>query len=429
MRRTALAAAVAAALLLLAAGGGAYALFFTARGSRLAAEWAVRKYAAPEAAQIRRVRGTLAGEVRLRNIDLESPRGLPEGTLVRVQELRADLNPLSLEESRFELRNGRVFLPGSQDPVVLFGRYRDRRVEGSVYSRVFGVQDLSELGAGKWSLPRGFSGTAREVDCRVWGTADAPRLSGQLEVGNLTYRGVSLRDAPTRLSLRLKRSRRGRVELRGQVVFLGGSIVSRGTTVRLLRSRLTFSGSPRDVEMTLRGTSDVEGTAIRVYLRGTPARPELRLSSDPPLPQSRLLLMLVTGKGWKGADTLFESKQIPLDMARDFVDLFFLSEGNNTLGRRLGLDRLSVMYDTETGGVGVSKPVTERVDLKFSATPLRNGDQPAGTAHSVGAAVKVTDKISVEAQGETRPPGEEADPAAEGPKADGKVLLKYKTRF
>lgn len=417
------------------AAAAAYMAFFTPEGSRLAAEWAIKKWAEPKSSNIRRVRGTLAGEVRLRNVELESPRGLPPGSVVRVQELRADLDPLSPMDSQVSLSNGRAFLPGSQDPIVVFVRWKEQKLDGSVYARAFGVADLNELGGETWSMPYGFSGTVRDLDCDVRGTPGSFRVWGRVAADSLTYYRVSLKDAPVRVNLRVKKSKRHRgVELRGQLVFLGGTVVSRKTSVRLQQSRLRFYGDFKRPLLTLHGTSEVEGTKIRISVRGTPSKPELRLTSDPPLPETRLLLMLATGKGWKSGETLAGGKEIPLDLARDFMGVFFLSESEEALLQKLGLADISVTYDTETGGVGVKKPVTSRTQIKYGVSPVRTdggAGAAAGTAHSIGAELKVTDRFSLEAEQEMRPQSQlpETPEEEDAPQGNSKVLLKYKRRF
>jgi len=373
--------------------------------------------------------GTLAGGVRLRNMDIESPQGLPPGTRVRVQELRVGLSPLSLEDSTVHLSNGRVFLPSSDDPIVLFGSYRDRMLEANVFSHAFGVQDLSELGGGRWDLPKGLSGTVQRMDCTARGSPEAARVDGRLTVKALSYRGFSLRDSPVKLMLRLRRKEK-KTGLRGQIVFFGGDLVSRATTVKLGPSRLRFTGDPKQPQLALRGVSIVEGTRIRIALKGTPARPEILLASEPPLPQQQLLLMLATGKGWKGTETLLTGNQIPIDLARDFLDVFFFSGSGGAFWKQFGLADVSVTYDTETGGIGVKKPLTERTEVRYGATPVQGeGGQPPQTSHSVGAELKVTDRVSVEAEGKMRPSDPQADPQAKAAQADGKVVIKYKRKF
>ena len=83
-----------------------------------------------------------------------------------------------------------------------------------------------------------------------------------------------------------------------------------------------------------------------------------------------------------------------------------------------------------TGGIGVKKPVTERTEIHYGATPVQGeGGQPPQTSHSLGAELKVTDRVSVEAEGQVRPADPQADLEAKSSKTGGKVLLKYKQKF
>ncbi|HEV7234515.1 MAG TPA: translocation/assembly module TamB domain-containing protein, partial [Sphingorhabdus sp.] len=154
------------------------------------------------------------------------------------------------------------------------------------------------------------------TDLRITGTTDAPRIAGELEL------------------------------VRGTLGFAGRSF-------ELENGRISFNGGPAtNPSIRVAAASDVDGTTVRVNIRGTGQNPDISFSSTPALPQDEILARILFG------NSIGELSAIQaVQLAASLNNLRGGSGGLNPLGvlqQATGLDRLRILGADEKSGRGTA---------------------------------------------------------------------------
>ena len=154
------------------------------------------------------------------------------------------------------------------------------------------------------------------ANLRVTGTSDAPNIAGDMQL------------------------------IRGTLGFAGRSF-------ELESGRLSFNGSAA-ANATIRVTaaSEVDGTTVRVNIRGTGNNPDITFSSTPALPQDEIMARILFGNSI-GELTAIQAVQL----AGSLNALRGGSGGLNPLGvlqSATGLDRLRILGADEKTGRGTA---------------------------------------------------------------------------
>ncbi|MBL0922883.1 MAG: translocation/assembly module TamB domain-containing protein [Sphingomonadaceae bacterium] len=223
---------------------------------------------------------------------------------------------LRLPETRFK-----IFRQGAAEVATLTGIRRKTRAGRP---RVSGDADAITSLPSNWKLDIRLeapdelyvSGMGLEsewgADLRVTGTSDAPRIAGEMEL------------------------------VRGTLGFAGRSF-------ELESGRISFAGGPA-TNPTLRvaAASEVDGTTVRVNIRGTGQNPEITFSSTPALPQDEIMARILFG------NSIGELSAIQaVQLAASLNNLRGGSGGLNPLGvlqSATGLDRLRLLDADERTG-------------------------------------------------------------------------------
>ncbi len=427
MRRWRLLLGAVPVLAALAAGW----LLATPEGGWAACAWAFRRGVPGAEARAASLQGSLLTGLSMSGLELTGLPGVPGGS-ARARLLVIRLRPRDPLRPALVVHDARLRLPES-GPLHLSGRLTEGKPHFNLYAPVLDLEEavgpfLSERDRGR------VSGELREVDLTVTGEWDAPQMTGSFRVERFRFVGLRLRESPVALALRADLRRRP-ARLYGEALFRRGHLEFKRSSAELQPSRLIFTGDPKLPTYDLHGTSQVEKIRIRATLKGNYHRPDLRLSSDPPVPQEHLLLTLVTGKRWKGMEGRAQGGQLPLDLVADFIDYSVFGGTGGRLAQRLGVEGSFVLTeDGRTRGLGVRKEIAPGFGLRYGVEetqPDYQGQLPV-TRQKVGAEVDVTatDQISLEAEqpvGQPQVLGSEEPVAEEQP--ESKVLLKYKKRF
>lgn len=412
--------------------GAAYELWATPSGSWRLCRWVLARKLENSSVTARQVRGSLLTGLHLEHFEAVGIPRVPPETKLRVRLLSLGIPFWDLRYPSITVQDAQLDLPES-DPILAAGEYRGGRMQLNLYSRLLDAREilgffLSEKDARK------FSGPVGPVDLNVTGPRDRMNVQGVFYIRHLNYYTFSLVDAAGTVSLTVQPGSI-RDGLIGEVQIEGGILNLKNCSVRMDPSRISYAGDPKRPVFDLSGTAVVEKIPVRAVFKGTFRLPELRLSSDPPLPQEQLLLMLATGKRWKGMEGVSREGGLPLDLVGDFLDYAVLGGSGSRLAQRLGVQgSLLVTEDGRTTGLGVRKSLSDRVGVRYGVeqTQAELGGA-AVVRQKVGADLEVTptDQLSVEAESETVPPQETATtgPPQKEPERSGKVLLKYKRKF
>jgi len=423
-----------------------YGLGWTTAGARVAVRAVAARYAEAAEVTVGPIRGTLASGVAIERLRATRLRALPEGSSLDIQRLDLAGVPAWLLRRRgltVSVFNGRLRLPESE-PIVFSGETRGGALDARLYVSRVGVRGLFAMFAPQVDAGR-FSGAITDLGAHLTGTWREPALDGEFRLERLSRDAFSLSGCPGSFALRLQELG-PRPQLHGEVVLRGGTVAARRTTIALHTSRIIFAGNPRRPSFDLEGTTTISRTHITAALTGTLGQPVLRLSSDPPLSERQLLIMLTTGKGWKGAERSLDQGRLSSDLAADFVDYFVFGGLGSRLSQRLGISNLALQYDPEERRVGFTTGFADTLAFSYEMDPTRGSESAepraeespdALPAFKVGAEYRVTDDTSLQLEGE-REPGQPRAGSAEAAPPDGagaapttqdEVWLKIKRRF
>ncbi|MBN1794849.1 MAG: translocation/assembly module TamB domain-containing protein [Candidatus Omnitrophica bacterium] len=405
----------------LAAGAS---MMFTTRGSLALTKAMLTHYVRSGDIDIAKASGTLSKELLFNDIVIADPQGFPRGTTLTIQKINIRLDIFYPSESTLALQNGTLRLPNS-DPVLFYGGYRDNRLDITFYAKELDIRELLDLFSEASDLNE-VSGVLRDCDGTVRGTLSAPELSGSFYITALSRRAFSVKACPGTYTLRLTDLGK-EIRMYGTVLLEGGTIAVNKTRIALGPSTVSFEGDPTTPTFHVQGSSIVETTTINITLKGALQNPELLLSSNPPLPQVQLMLMLATGKSWKGAQVGLEQGRITSEVASDFVDYFIFGGTGNALVKRCGLNAVSLRHDGTTTGAGVTKSVSDRLTVGYDVEQTRQKTGDASTTQKIGASYKVTDEVSVDAEKEVKV--DDKTGQTEQQEEEDKVFLKYKRQF
>jgi translocation and assembly module TamB len=150
------------------------------------------------------------------------------------------------------------------------------------------------------------------ANLRVTGTSDAPRIAGEMQL------------------------------VRGTLGFAGRSF-------ELESGRISFTGGPAtNPSIRVSAASEVDGTTVRVNIRGTGQNPDITFSSTPALPQDEIMARILFG------NSIGELSAIQaVQLAASLNNLRGGSGGLNPLGvlqSATGLDRLRLLGADEATG-------------------------------------------------------------------------------
>lgn len=406
---------------------------FTGRGVRLHPSPLAETITAESA------EGTVFGGIVFHEMHFSGLRRLPPGNMLDIQELDSAW-PVNWQHLR-SVNNGRLRVPES-DPVVFFGRRQEGRVDARVFSKALDIQETLTVFAASRGLGQGIRGTVNDLNLTISGNPSGWDFEGTFQIAQAARQEVAIANNAGRVRLSVALSP---LRVTGEVLCWGGTITAKQVLINVRPSKLLFSGDPAAYAFELNGGSVIGTTKIYLTLKGTKSSPKLMLASEPPMSQEILLLMLATGKSWRGAREAFAQGEVSSELATDFIDYAFFGGLGNRMARWFGITDLAITQNPEHNSVGAQATFADRMMLDVEVDPAQRGDagqaaQPAGSKQSlpyrVGAEYQVTDRTSVRIEGERTPVDQKsavpADPSAAAktlPEIDSSVLLKVKRQF
>jgi hypothetical protein len=286
-------------------------------------------------------------------------------------------------------------------------------------------------------------GRVKECDGTVQGPVLAPVVSGQFHLESISGRFLTVADVPGTLKLQITPGRPP--QLHGEIVGNHGTVKLRQTDIALLPGRIIFEGNPKAPRLEAQGTTTVAGTRIHVETQGMLRKPDIKLTSDPPMPQERLLVMLATGKAWRTVGTDIEEGWLSPELATDAFDYFVFGGEGGRLAGRLGISETSLQFNPEQQRIGASATFADRVELRVETGMAQVDDETVDRtssatapvperAYKIGAAYKLTPNTSVGVEGSREPLAQRGASTAgtvgaPEPDANETIFFKLKRRF
>ena len=401
-----------------------YYFFFSANGLGVIGRSALSNYFDAGSVAVEEIRGNVLERVAFENVVLGDLAGLPKGSILKIQRLTVAVNSFSPEGLSIGIFNGRLFLPVS-DTILFNGNYESGEFDINVFAKKVSLVELLDMFADRRKLGN-ISGIVSNVDIDIKGTLFKPELSGSFFIAEINHDGFSLTGSPAELGLQLS-DLKDQLKLNGTIELSSGNIVAHNTLVDIQPSTIVFTGDPQKPLFDFAGIAMVENTIISIALKGSIDTPDLRLASEPPMPQEQLLIMLATGKSWSGVSSGISKGQLTPDTAADFIDYFVFGGSGSKFAQKFGINGISFTYDQTTKGFQLKKGISKNTELSYGLTQSQTSTSQKQATQSIGAGVKVTDSISVEGQHQIQQ-DISAQESQESTTND-KVLLKFKKKF
>ena len=172
--------------------------------------------------------------------------------------------------------------------------------------------------------------------------------------------------------IRAQKAPGGAIVLVGEVRTVRGTYDFQGRRFDIQRDgRVRFEGlTPIDPALDITATRVISGVEARVRVGGTVRKPELTLSSNPPLPEADILSLIVFNQP---SNQLGEGQQVSLaQRASALATGFVASKLANSLGKALDLDIFEIEAAPEGAGQGAAVTVGEQVGQRLFVK-LRQG--------------------------------------------------------
>jgi len=406
--------------------GLAYFFLFTTPGSCFVIKWAISRLSKTEKIKFQKAQGSILKRITLEDVNIREIHVLPKNSQVKIQKLEIAFSYTNFSSVTLKVFNGRLLLPES-DPILFYGDHEGGLLNFNIYSKNVAISVLASLLTQEKSLAS-VKGSMQDIDLFCGGTIEDPTIKGTALLGRIDYKSFSLTNAPLVYDILLK-NKAVPAQVNGTVLVKRGQITGPGTVfVQLEESRLSFSGDYSKPSFDIKGNSTVDKIKIQIVLKGTSDKPELKLSSDPPLPQEQLLVMLVTGKKWGGISSVLSNSVVPPDLALDFIDYFVLGGAGSKIAGKFGITGFSVTLDKAKTGVEVKKSVTDKAEVGYGVIQTQNKERTQEITQRVSGEIKVTDAISVGAEKELKQPST-LEKSAEQQKTNDKVMIKFKKNF
>lgn len=400
--------------------------FFTTEGSDKIVKAAFSRFMPYKSFSFEKIKGTLAQKLVYDGLVLNGLEFFPEGSILKVQNLDIALSAIDISALSVKIVNGVLKIQGFEN-IFFDGLFEKGQLDINLYSKNINIRDIVILLNGDRELKKA-DGTLGDVDVYIKGPVSEPRLSGLFRINTVTFNNFYIANSDVSCDLGVTDVGK-EPKLTGSLLLQGGEISGPKTAVIKIKDALIiFKGPVDNPSLDVKGTSSVEKTKIDIVLKGSLKNPVLKLSSVPPLSQERLLVMLATGKSWKGTEDALKQGQLSADLVKDFLDYFIFSGAGSRLAAFFGITDLSVTYDKDKKGVGVKKSISDKIDATYAIEQSASNNSQQTVTQKIGGEYKVTDKVTLGAEKDLVLSN--ATNQAQGAQKTGEsVNIKFKTNF
>ncbi|MBU1043930.1 MAG: translocation/assembly module TamB domain-containing protein [Candidatus Omnitrophica bacterium] len=373
-----------------------YLFIFTKSGALMLTRFGTRHYAQTDELKVAATQGNLAQGITYHNLELNNIKIFPQGSIVKIQQLDARLDSLSLDGLNIQVQNARLFLP-SIDTVLVYGTYGNSSFDVSVYSKLLHVRALFDL------LPaiknvKNISGIIEDCDIKIKGQLFSPIISGTLFVRELKWNQFVMRNCPVAFNLNFSDVSK-ELKLTGKINFKSGELSGKKTAlVKLQESSMVFMQDPMQPVMNISGNAVVEKTKISIIVKGDVKNPEIGLNSEPVLAKDKLVVMLATNQTWKGISGSLENSRISPELSADLFDYFVFGTAGKRIAKLLGVDSVSIKYDGKTKEAQVTKEISSSTGISYGVEQTGVKPENENVSQKLGIDQKISKSFSLEAE-------------------------------
>jgi hypothetical protein len=274
----------------------------------------------------------------------------------------------------------------------------------------------------------GISVSAVDFECSLRGPLKNLKCEGQLRLASIEGKNFYVKDCLVVFSLRLRNIFKD-LRLEGELDCDTGTVFLKNSAIALGPSKILFSGETLSPLLDLNGAAAIGDTKINIAVSGSAGKPVLRVTSDPFVPEGELFVMLLTGKTWKGTESALTRGVLSPDLIKDFLDYFLFGGRASKLLQQFGIADVSLKYDKQAVGIGVTKDITGSVAVTYGVEqPQPQAAQGEALLQKVGAVYKFTEHLSVEGEKEFKPQERIGDQTPVSPTNDT-LYIRYKGVF
>lgn len=407
-------------LLIVAIGTTAYYFLQTSQGLTSAVSFTFDHFIDADAKSFKNVRGSLFKVLTINDIVVKNLKGLPPCTLL-IQKLIIIPHGLDYKSADIEIFNGRLMLPSS-DTIVINGTYRQKGVFTlDIFSTAVDVGEILQIAQLKKLY---IQGGIKNLDIQISGSVPNAHLQGRLTIEKLSKEDFILTQGPASVDMDLSDEDQN-LKLKGNIVLYKGELQSRKTKITLKKSSAFISDDPKNPALSIQAFSKIEDVDIDISVKGTLKKPDLKLSSDPPLPSEILMVMLATGRKWQGLEEL-EQGQLTPDIVKDFVGYLFFSGSGEGFLIKMGITDLKVNLKNGQREIGFKKQMTKKLDLDYDLQQKTLGSSVPTVYQTLGADYRVSNRLYASFERQV-PKGGGTAPNDQD--IDNRFLLKYKRKF
>lgn len=330
------------------------------------------------------VTGNFSKGLHYKNIVIQKLEKFPAGSQLKAQNVTLAVSFFGERWYRVAVENARIRITGA-DTMVLNGTYDRGFIAANIFCQSFDLENVRGALKQFHLESSNLSGNVRGLDLNLSGRWPDVTVQGQFFLPRLSWERFTAENVPVALNVTVLG--RNPFQMAGILDFKKGTVSGpRTAVVQLKPSRMIFKGDVTQPTLELRGTTKVSGTGIDVALGGTPHAPDLRLSSDPPLAQTRLLAMLVTNKSWQGTADFLKPQGVPVNLAKDFIDYFAFGGMGSELGKQLGIEDFSLTFDTQQKGFSLQKELTRKMSATYGFSQGLDAEGGSFRSQSYGGA-------------------------------------------
>jgi hypothetical protein len=369
-----------------------------------------------------RISGKVSGIV------FDKIRILPEGTVVKAQTVNFSVDTADVKKVDVEMFNGIIKMPVS-DTVICSGTYRSGTLDINLYSKKIDLSEIFYFFRDNDPYLRNIRGTLEDIDVNIRGTADELLFAGGSRISELSRDDVELSGSDMLFSMIVRDPGKSPLIV-GDIGLEGGDLVAKKIPVSVGSGKITFNGPPGKFTYNFSGTSMADEVKINIKAWGSKERPEFELTSAPPMPKDRLLLMLFTQKSWTAADEAVGQGKAAEGVSKDLVGYLFSLGGEGGIAKGVGIKDVSVQYDEEKQGVNARSAISGNVDITYGVGQRKDPVSNAtATKYTVGSEYKINENLSVGAEKEIDQQEFSKDSSKSGVEDEKKVYVKIKQDF
>jgi len=275
----------------------AYFFFFTSLGLETIVKLSLAKYAKFREIKIEKIEGNIFLGIRIEALQINKLKRIPQDIVIKIQQVNLNLSGFNFRDIDLKIKNGRVEIAKAQ-PVIFTGVYNKGKLNFNIYAKSIDIKSYLWLFSDSVILKNATSGEIIEPDFYLKGSLEEAELSGKMFLKMVSFEKYRLSDCPVYLKGVIY-SKDKISQVKGDITVESGIINLGGSIIKKVKGMIIFTGDPYNPAFNLEGDSVVGGTRIHAAYKGNYLKPQLRLTSDPILPEEDLIIMLFTGNIFK----------------------------------------------------------------------------------------------------------------------------------